>query len=817
MRLKKKMVAAEQKLEEQNIQQDVSTENPVEDSANGEATVESTEDIMKKSSEETSGNMENMTKVDEIAAAPETNPDIGGLKKGRRNKVKKIRAAKGSNADKKDSGKFKKNVKEFFAKVREMITYADEKTLPLRRQIRFKLVVAFIVPVVFIILLGMYSYLSTKGKIVGSYENSAKVSIDNSSQYIKLLMDEIQTKSSQLAGNDDFIYYYTQYDSMDVVDAQDKFEKFKDITTTLKNSSVGVYNFYAFGKMGNPMSTLESTPSTSLYSDFKSSKEAKTWKELAKQKNGVTYAWLGYHKSIDSDTEASSAYYTASFIRKFSQGDGYIVFDLAKDEVQNVLEKSIVSKGSITAFITKDGRETIVSGSKKAMPKLTNGKTAFANEKFYQKYAVNGSKVSDKKYVTFNGKKTLFVYSKIGDTGSVICTLIPQSDILGQLYVVRTITFIIVIVTCLIAIFIGLVLSTDIAKVLGKFSRTFKRVADGDFTAKVDTKRQDEFGELAHDMNDMIGKIKDLVADMANFGHSVSDAAIKVSGASGEILTSVNEVSDTVNVMGQGVSEQASDTEKSFQQMTEFAGQIGEASDGFVQVGQVANKTQQTISGGKDIINELIQQVTSTSEVTGVIIKDIDELQQQSKSIGSVVGTINDIASTTNLLSLNASIEAARAGDAGRGFAVVAEQIRSLAEQSVESVKSIEKIIKSIQEKTLTTATSAKNTEQMLSLQTDALNKTVKVFQDVDNHMLALMDKINHIMNNMETITVSKDEVLDAIKNIAAVTQQTLASSEVVTTNINTQITSVETLNAQAEEMKDRAKKLEDAIAKFTI
>jgi methyl-accepting chemotaxis protein len=105
----------------------------------------------------------------------------------------------------------------------------------------------------------------------------------------------------------------------------------------------------------------------------------------------------------------------------------------------------------------------------------------------------------------------------------------------------------------------------------------------------------------------------------------------------------------------------------------------------------------------------------------------------------------------------------------------------------------------------------------MLGLQTDALNRTVKVFQDVDSHMVDLLNKINSITANMKTITVSKDDVLDAIKNIAAVTQQTLASSEVVDTNINNQIVSIETLNTQAEDLKERAKELEEAIARFTI
>ncbi len=574
----------------------------------------------------------------------------------------------------------------FFLKVKELITYTGEKTLPFRSQIRFKLVVAFIIPVVFILILGLFSYNNTKNTIVDNSKKSAKVSMESTSMYVNLMMDD--------------------------------------------------------NKTGTP--------------------------------------------------------------------------DLSLDKMNDVLKATLVSDGSIIALVTVDGRETVISGNKSTIQEQMKGGKIFTGQNFYNK-EIGKKELSGSSDITLFKQKYLFAYSKIGKTDAVLCTLIPESDVLGKLKNTRTVTIIMVLILGLLALLIGLIFASDIGKVIRKFSNTLKLVSAGDFTVRINTKRKDEFGLLSQDMDDMLVQIKTLVTDMANFGHNVSDAAVKVLGVSEEILTSINDVSDTVNVMNQGVSEQAKDTKKSFLQMTDFAGQIGETFNNTAKVGQVANITQQTINAGKNIIDELMQQVTATSEVTCVIIRDIDELQQQSESIGSVVETINNIASTTNLLSLNASIEAARAGEAGRGFAIVADQIRGLAEQSVDSVKRIEKIIKSIQKKTQITVTSAQNAEQMLESQTEALNNTVKVFKDVDNHMVELLNKMNQITDNMQTITLGKEEVLDVIKNMAAVTQQTLASSEVVGTNINTQITAVETLNVQAEEMKEKAKELENAINKFTI
>jgi methyl-accepting chemotaxis protein len=796
MKYTKGKEAALRNPEENNLPEELSQESLIQELAAGEA-----------ASWDTSDKAADKTVSEEAEIENTDKKDINKKKARKEKKEKKKKKVK----DKTKPGKLKPAM----AKLKDMLTYVGEQTLPFRRQIRFKLVAAFFVPAILIVALGLFSVIQSQGTIVESYESSSAGNIENSALYCSLLMKDIETKASQMAGYVDFYAYYVGFETNSKSASNSLFTSATTNMNTLVSSSVGIYGAYAFGRVGNAMSSLAASPSKTIYADFEASEEGARWKEAAKTVGGATSAWVGYHRAVDDGVESKPELYAASYIRNFYKGDGYIVFDLLTSKVKEVLENSVASDNSIVAFVTPDGRETISTG-KSESAELAEGETIFFGSRFYEK-AVKGEVLNGKDYVSYKGKTNLFVYSKVGNTGAIICTLIPRSDIFGRLNSIRIATTLFVLISFAIAIFIGLLLSTDIGKAINRFSVAFKHISAGDFTLRINTRRKDEFGVLAHDMDDMLDKIRDLVADMTNFGHNVSDAAYKVSGASGEILTSINEVSETVNVMGQGVQEQAKDTEKSFLQMTEFAGQIGEACKDTEIVGRVANNTQQIISGGKDIVNELIQQVTSTSEVTGIIIKDIEELERQSKSIGSVVGTINGIASTTNLLSLNASIEAARAGDAGRGFAVVAEEIRRLAEQSVTAVKSIEKIIKSIQQKTLTTAESAARTEQMLNLQTEALNNTVKVFQEVDSHMIDLLEKINRITDNMRTVTVSKDEVLDAIKNIAAVTQQTLASSEVVDTNINNQIISIETLNSQAEDMKERARQLEEAIAKFII
>ncbi|HHU74500.1 MAG TPA: methyl-accepting chemotaxis protein [Clostridiales bacterium] len=739
-------------------------------------------------------------------------PEEKIIKKDRKKEEK--RKAKEKKKEAKQLKKDKKNSRR--SQLKEMLTYVGDKSLPFRRQIRFRLVFAFCVPVLLIISLGVFSYWRFRGTIVKNYENSSQGTIVNSSLYLGLLMDDIETRASQLASLNDFSFYYVHFETNSVMDSNTYFMSARSTLNTLVRSSVGISSACAFGNVGNPMSYLEKSPASDLYHRFTNGEEGIYWSENSISGTGFQYLWMGIHDVIDEGIGSSTNDYAASYIRTFSNGDGYLVFDLKKSEVEKVLKSSILSKRSLSAFITPDGRETILKGNGNQALELSEGEKKIANQDFYKK-VVNNDKVNDFDYVTFEGRKHLFVYSKIGDTGAMICSLIPQSDILSQLGTIRNATILFVLISCVIAIFIGLLLSTDIGKNINKFSSYFKQVSNGDFTIKVDLSRKDEFGVLAGNLDDMLVNIRKLIGSMASFGHNVSSAAIKVSDATEQILSSINEVSDTVLIMEEGINAQVNDTEKSHAEMTNFADQIGDACVDTEQVGMVADETQEIVSNGKSIVNDLMEQSDSTSKITKVIIKDIEELEKQSRDIGSIVETINHIASTTNLLSLNASIEAARAGEAGRGFAVVAEEVRKLAEQSVQAVRGIEQIIKSIQQKTRMTAESANNAEQMLMSQGNALNNTVEVFQDIDKHMMVLMNKIKHITENMNQITVSKDEVLDSIKNIAAVTQQTAAASEVVGETVNKQIVSVESLNSQAEELKEKAKELEEAITKFII
>jgi methyl-accepting chemotaxis protein len=178
---------------------------------------------------------------------------------------------------------------------------------------------------------------------------------------------------------------------------------------------------------------------------------------------------------------------------------------------------------------------------------------------------------------------------------------------------------------------------------------------------------------------------------------------------------------------------------------------------------------------------------------------------------------MNEITEQTNLLSLNAAIEAARVGAAGRGFAVVADEIRKLAVKSSTESGRIAAVIEKIQQKTRNTVDAARKAESIVATQEGALKDTVKTFDDINRHVENLTSNLAKISLGIEKIGKAKDDTLSAIESISATLEETVAASTEVSTTAENQLSSVEQLNNAALRLGSDANNLEETVKIFQI
>ncbi|GAA4654647.1 methyl-accepting chemotaxis protein [Anaerocolumna aminovalerica] len=673
-----------------------------------------------------------------------------------------------------------------------------------QNKIKVRLISAFSIPAILIILLGILSYQSASKTVTDHYEKSIVSISDTSSLYLRYVMEELSSKVTEVANSKSLANYYNKYEKLDTSKRGELLRDTKNMIVNMKASTNKIFSYHIIGEKGSAISSNGTLPD-SIYTDYINSKEGRMWRDNPSLKE----FWSGYHHFIDDKFKFNQEDYGLSLTRKFKDGNGFIIVDIKKDVIFEALNKICQSKNTIAAFISPDEREIIMSG------KEIKG-NIFINQDFY-KNAVTSPENYGSYYVNYNNEANLFVYSKLGNTGMILCSLIPKRDIIDQLSLIGFSTFFVAFFAAVAAIIIGTMIATGISNEVNHMTKSFALVSNGDFTADFKTERRDEFKILNSSVKGMLENICVLIKDMLKFGKKVYLSTESVLKNAETILSATKDISTAMEEVGKGIGTQAEDAEKSYKEMFLFSDKMNEVCKRSKKMGEVVDIVMGTLNNGKTMMEEFNTKTLATTGITKTIIHEIEDLKYQSSLISSIVGTINELAKQTNLLSLNASIEAARAGINGRGFAVVAEEIRKLAEQSINASQNISEIVNMIQDKIKHSVCTAKQAEDYLESQGIALVNTITILNEVNTSVDSLLEGFGEISKHMVEIEESKNKVLDSIQSISAVSEEAAVSSEEITATINEQVIAVSYLVNEVEELSVKAKELEASMNRFKV
>jgi len=314
----------------------------------------------------------------------------------------------------------------------------------------------------------------------------------------------------------------------------------------------------------------------------------------------------------------------------------------------------------------------------------------------------------------------------------------------------RAVTIGILIAAVVLCIALGTIISRIISVPLGKVAVLVNQVAQGDLRQTIGIRTKDEIGQLAMSIDTMVANLRQIIGGILSSAQSVSAAAEQISASTQEVAS--------------GSANQANAAQTINELFVELSSAIHSVAQNTEQASEIAESTMTLAREGSEVIRSSVE---SMQQVNGQMRK----LEGDSQRIGEIIEVIEDIADQTNLLALNAAIEAARAGEQGRGFAVVADEVRKLAERSGEATKQIAGIIKGMQENTR---------QSVLAVQESTLlsEKTGDSFRGIASRVDESGQKVAEIAAASEEQAAQSSTVLTAVENISSVTEEAAASSE---------------------------------------
>ncbi len=690
--------------------------------------------------------------------------------------------------------------------------------------IRIKLIASFLVPIAFIILLGVVSFQKAAVGIRSNYENATVKTIKMTSQYLQGV-NSIEVLSTQFINDDNIKKYLLGLYNSDVIEYNNQTKVMQNSVVTKEKTDDFISHISIISGTVDTISSLKGSTDKDISEGFLSTENGTYIK-----KNPLKVLWVGSDAYLDDNLGTKPENYSLRLVRMFEGTDAFLIVDMDNKVLLDTLKSIEFDKSGTIGMVTADGKE-IISNSEAASieddsaevdsaevdsAEAASTKAVFFDEDFYQE-AVTSENTEGAFYVDYKRESHLFMYSKLSDSGSMICAIIPKSTILSQADSIKQVTVIIVLVACIIAVLICFFISNGIDRIIKDIISRLRKAADGDLTVDFTTKRKDEFKILIDEINHTFSNMKELIRQVKDLSTDVSDASVSVTETSQVFLRTSDDISNAMIEIEQGINQQAKDAEECLEQMDNLSNKIVQMSDTANEIGVIAEGTKKSIKDGTIVNQALNEQTKSTIEITTEIIQGIENLAEKSKSINSIINVINDISNQTNLLALNASIEAARAGEVGRGFAVVADEVRHLAEQTRNSVNDIKNIVGKIQSNTIEVVNTTKKAENVLMLQDAAVKNSTASYNNINENVDVLMLRLNNIIEGFVNIEEAKANTLGAIENISAVLEEIAASSNNVSQISADQLKSVATLNKSAGDLNGNSEELVEAVYKFTV